>query len=90
MQPAVGLDNLRSEVKGGAPVLDVRVTEPVEKPRAVAHFRRVIIACEAAADLLTITLAVALGYLVYYDLALGKRVHYPAHLYSDWLSDLPS
>jgi exopolysaccharide biosynthesis polyprenyl glycosylphosphotransferase len=80
MQPSVGLDNLHGEVKGGAPVLDVRVTEPVEKPRAVAHFRRVIIACEAAADLLTITLAVALGYLVYYDLALGKRVHYPAHL----------
>ncbi len=79
MHPSVGLDNLPKEVKSGIRALDVRVTEPVEKPRAVAHFRRVITACEAVADLLTITLAVALGYLLYYDLALGKRIHYPAH-----------
>jgi exopolysaccharide biosynthesis polyprenyl glycosylphosphotransferase len=46
---------------------------------AAAHFRRAIVACEAAADLLTIILAVLLGYVVYSQLALGKHIHYPTH-----------
>jgi exopolysaccharide biosynthesis polyprenyl glycosylphosphotransferase len=79
MHPSIGLDNLPGEVKREVPVLNLRVSEPAEKRRAVAHFRRVIVACEAAADLVTITLAVQLGYLLYDSLALGKRVHYPAH-----------
>src|SRR3954447_4867136 len=79
MHPSIGLDNLPGEVKSEVPILKLRVSEPAEKRRAVAHFRRVIVACEAAADLLTITVAVNLGYVLYDNLALGKRVHYPAH-----------
>jgi exopolysaccharide biosynthesis polyprenyl glycosylphosphotransferase len=78
MHPSVELNN-PPEVAREVPVFDVQVAEPTEKPRAVAHFQWFVMACEVAADLLTITLAVAAGYLVYNDLALGKRVHYPTH-----------
>jgi exopolysaccharide biosynthesis polyprenyl glycosylphosphotransferase len=57
--------------------LDLRVIEPTERRGAAAHFRRVITACEALADLLTISLAVMTGYMAYYYFALGKQIYYP-------------
>jgi exopolysaccharide biosynthesis polyprenyl glycosylphosphotransferase len=38
-----------------------------------------MVACEAVADLLTIILAVLLGYVTYSSLALGKHIHYPTN-----------
>lgn len=49
-----------------------------KKRSAAAHFRLVIAVFEAAADLLTITLAVVLGYFIYDSLRLGKHIQYPA------------
>ncbi len=48
-----------------------------EKRTAAAHFRRGIAFFEAATDLVTVTLAVVIGYLAYYNLQLGKHIQYP-------------
>jgi len=42
----------------------------------VRHFRRTIAAFEALVDLVTIIATVMLGYLIYYNLQLGKHVQY--------------
>jgi exopolysaccharide biosynthesis polyprenyl glycosylphosphotransferase len=48
-----------------------------EKRTAAGHFRRAIAFFEAVTDLVTVTLAVVVGYLAYYNLQLGKHVQYP-------------
>src|SRR5712692_10167108 len=48
-----------------------------EKRTAATHFRRGIAFFEAATDLVTVTLAVVIGYLAYYNLQLGKHIQYP-------------
>jgi len=62
-----------------APIADLRLVETSERRAAAAHFRSAMVACEAVADLLTIILAVLLGYAIYSTLALGKHIHYPTH-----------
>jgi exopolysaccharide biosynthesis polyprenyl glycosylphosphotransferase len=57
--------------------LDLHLVEPAQRPGTAMRLRRVITACEAAADLFTITFAVVAGYLAYYHLALGKHIYYP-------------
>src|SRR4029077_15532310 len=59
--------------------LDLRLVKPDERRNAGAHFRGAISLCEVAADLLTITSAVALGYFVYDFLGIGKHIHYEPH-----------
>jgi hypothetical protein len=49
----------------------------VQKRGAAARFRRAIVLAEAVADLLTVTLAVMLGYFIYNAFGFGKHVHYP-------------
>ena len=43
-----------------------------------AHFRSAIVVFEVVADLITITLAIVLGYFVYDSLRLGKHIYYPS------------
>src|SRR5690242_10488671 len=47
------------------------------KRTSAVRFRRVIAALEVAVDLVTVTLSVVAGYLVYYNLELGKHIQYP-------------
>ena len=60
--------------------VDVRLVRPAAKRSAAATFRRSIVTCEILADLLTITLGIRLGYLVYGAAAIGKHVHFPLQL----------
>jgi exopolysaccharide biosynthesis polyprenyl glycosylphosphotransferase len=62
--------------------VDLRLIESGAKGSAASKFRRAIILCEVVADLLTIALAVCLGYVVYDALAVGKQIHYPARAVS--------
>jgi len=61
------------------PAIDLRMFETGEARTSASHFRRAVVACEAVADLLTIVLAVLLGYVTYSSLALGRHIHYPTH-----------
>src|ERR1700730_4167370 len=79
MHSSVGLGRSPQESPGEAPAVDLRLVETGERRTAAAHFRRAVVACEAVADVLTIILAVLLGYVAYSSLALGKHIHYPTH-----------
>ena len=58
--------------------VDLRLVEPVSNQGAAARFRRAVVFCEVTTDLLTVTIAVVVGYLIYDSLSLGKHIHYPA------------
>src|ERR1700730_580850 len=79
MHSSVGLGRSPQESPGEAPAVDLRLVETGERRTAAAHFRSSMVACEAVADLLTIILAVLLGYVTYSSLALGKHIHYPTN-----------
>lgn len=55
---------------------DLRVVETTQGTRGKSLFRRLIIAGEVIADLVTIVLSIALAYAVYHHFALGKRIEY--------------
>lgn len=55
---------------------EVRRLELVAKSSATGHFRRAVLLCEVGADLLTVVLAVILGYVIYGALPLGKHLYY--------------
>lgn len=57
--------------------LNLQLVRGGEKRWAPVNFRRFIVLCEVLADLLTITLGVMLGYLIYGSLELGRHVYYP-------------
>jgi exopolysaccharide biosynthesis polyprenyl glycosylphosphotransferase len=75
MHSTVGVEKITDEL------LDIpAIRGPVkvaEKRSAATHFRRAIAFFEAVTDLLTVTLAVVIGYLAYYNLQLGKHIQYP-------------
>ena len=75
MHSTVGLEKLRENLVE-VPVIQAPV-KAADKRTAVTHFRRAIAFFEALTDLVTVTLAVVIGYLAYYDLQLGKHVQYP-------------
>src|SRR5271166_3547686 len=77
MHSSVGVRRSPENSTGQAPVLDLGLVDTGERRIAAAHFRRGVVACEAVADVVTIILAVLLGYVVYSSLALGKHIHYP-------------
>ena len=66
------------ETSGNPLAVDLRLVGPVSNQGAAARFRRAVVFCEVIADLLTVTSAVVLGYLIYDTLSLGKNIHYPA------------
>jgi len=58
-------------------VASLRLSEVVGKRSTAARFRRWIAVTEVIADLVTVTAAVVAGYLSYYNLHIGKHIHYP-------------
>ena len=75
MSSSVGVSKSRDV----SPTLAVEsvLGQPLERRSTAAHFRRAIVLCEIAADLLTIILAVILGYVIYNATGLGKHIYYP-------------
>ena len=63
---------------GGALGADLHLLERVSKLGPAGRFRRAVVFCEVVADVLTVTFAVPLGYLIYNSLYLGKHIHYAA------------
>lgn len=59
--------------------LDLQLVKPLGRQRPLGGFWRMMIVCEVVADLLTITLSIALSYTGYYSFSLGKHLHYPTH-----------
>src|ERR1700733_15102051 len=56
--------------------IELGQSQPAARPSA-SRFRGVIALCEIAADLLTITAAVTLGYVIYNATGLGRHIYYP-------------
>lgn len=77
---ATGVQLAKSVEITSRPILptDSLLPEPSQRKVPAAHFRRAVLLCEVIADLLTITLAVVLGYFIYDSLRLGKHIFYPA------------
>src|SRR5260370_21269017 len=59
---------------------DLQLVKPAPKRIAAANFRRIIVAGEIIADLLTITLAIRFTYFIYGATAIGKHLHFPEHV----------
>src|SRR5919109_2696207 len=59
-----------------ASTLQLRLVEPAQERRAVAHFRKALALCEVFVDILTITMAVILGYVIYDLSDFGKHIYY--------------
>jgi len=79
MHSSARLSPSSQPLPGEASLIDSRVVETKERRAAASHFRQAVVACEAMADVLTIILAVVLGYAIYSSFALGKHIHYPTH-----------
>jgi exopolysaccharide biosynthesis polyprenyl glycosylphosphotransferase len=54
-----------------------QLDRPGARRHSAAHFRRGFALFEAVADFATVTLAVTIGYSIYYELGLGKHIYYP-------------
>ena len=57
--------------------LNLQLVRPTERRWAPVSFRRFIVLCEVLADLITITVGVTLGCVIYDSLGLGKHIYYP-------------
>jgi hypothetical protein len=76
MHSSVGLGSSSQSSSNKSARVALRVVEPPKGSSAAAHFRRVVLLCEVMGDLLTVTLAVVLAYVIYGESALGKHIHY--------------
>jgi exopolysaccharide biosynthesis polyprenyl glycosylphosphotransferase len=79
MSSSAGIGKSRQERVTEALGGDLQIAEIARRPRTTGAFGKAVIACEVVADLLTTTLSVALGYSAYYNLSLGKHIHYGTH-----------
>ncbi|HEX3351885.1 MAG TPA: sugar transferase [Terriglobales bacterium] len=77
MHSSVGVSKARDPLAVKVSGIDLAVTPPSERQTAAVLFRRAIVLCEVIADLVTITSAVGLGYVIYDKLELGKHIYYP-------------
>ena len=77
MNSSVGLSKIAESPAERVPSPGLHVPAPGQRRGKVAHFRLATVLCEVVADLLTITLAVSLGYFIYDFFRLGKHVYYP-------------
>jgi exopolysaccharide biosynthesis polyprenyl glycosylphosphotransferase len=57
--------------------LNLQLVRAAETRGAPVSLRRFIVLCEVIADLVTITLGVTLGYVIYDFLGIGRHVYYP-------------
>ena len=56
--------------------IQLRLVQPAAK-RAAANFRRAVAIIEVVADMVTITLSIRLGYLMYGTTVIGRHMHLP-------------
>src|SRR5271165_6846306 len=77
MNSSVGLSKTAETPSGHLPLTEVTLPPPKQKRVARVYFRLATVFFEVVADLLTITLAVTLGYFIYDSLRLGKHLYYP-------------
>jgi exopolysaccharide biosynthesis polyprenyl glycosylphosphotransferase len=56
---------------------DLHLVQSGERRTTATRFRRLIVVGEVTADLLTIMLAVIMGYVIYESFAVGKHIYYP-------------
>ena len=78
MHSSLGVKKAPDTLAGELSVSDFSVARPSERQTAAIRFRRAIVLCEVIADLLTITAAVGVGYVIYDKLELGKHIYYSA------------
>jgi len=79
MHSSVGVGKKLRDGRAGLAAPAPQLLEPLSRRKSASDFRRAIVTFEAFADLITISLAVTLGYLAYYNLELGKHVYYSMH-----------
>jgi exopolysaccharide biosynthesis polyprenyl glycosylphosphotransferase len=77
MHSSAELGKITDPKPGKQSTREIVAPSPRHKRTNAAHFRLAIIVCEVTADLLTITLAITLGYFTYDSLRLGKHLYYP-------------
>ena len=77
MQSSVGLSKSPQTLVEEPLGLNLQLVRPAERRQAAVSFRRFIVLCEVIADLLTITVGVTLGYVIYESLEIGRHVYYP-------------
>lgn len=77
MPSSVGVRKASEPLPGKVPVGDLNGARPSQRQTAAVRFRRAIALCEVIADLVTITAAVSLGYVIYDTFALGRHISYP-------------
>jgi exopolysaccharide biosynthesis polyprenyl glycosylphosphotransferase len=77
MNSSAGLSKTADASSGHVPVVEMIPSRPGPRRGAGVHFRLATVFFEVVADLLTITLAVTLGYFIYDSLRLGKHLYYP-------------
>ena len=75
MHSTVGTQRARQELPD-LRLIQTTTGRETDKRTTARHFRRAIAGFEAVIDLVTIIATVMLGYLVYYNLQLGKHVQY--------------
>jgi exopolysaccharide biosynthesis polyprenyl glycosylphosphotransferase len=78
MPSSVGIRTARDSSPGKLGTVDLTVVPSSERQAAAMRLRQAIVLCEVIADLVTITAAVSLGYVIYDALELGKHIYYPA------------
>lgn len=79
LSASVGVPKTIEPETHATPGFDLQLVQPVAK-RPAANFRRAVAVIEVVADMLTITLAIRFGYLMYGRTAIGKHMHLPLHL----------
>jgi FlaA1/EpsC-like NDP-sugar epimerase len=67
----------KSQEDASALILDAVPGQPFPSRGVASQFRRAMALCEIAADFVTITAAVILGYLIYGASGLGRHLYYP-------------
>ena len=77
MNSSAGLSKIAEPPAGRVPEPGLHVPAPGQRRGKAAHFRLATVFCEVVADLLTITLAISLGYFIYDFFRLGRHLYYP-------------
>jgi exopolysaccharide biosynthesis polyprenyl glycosylphosphotransferase len=78
MHSSIGLGTPPQPSPNESLPVPLRLVEPADRSSAAVHFRRIVLVCEVIGDVLTVTLAVLLAYVIYGESGLGKQIHYSA------------
>jgi len=76
MHSSLGVKASHEQVRALDGADGFRLVELVQPGTDAWKFRRLVLICEALADLATITITVAISYSIYFNLSLGRHIHY--------------